>query len=72
MLAFNIMARFKQRCLTNSRSRQQLSTIRFLCIAVGSYLVTKGRNKVIIPIRHRRPPGLLALFSHGFSDVIAP
>ena len=63
MLAFNIMARFKQRCLTNSRSRQQLSTIRFLCIAVGSsYLVTKGRNKVIIPIRNRRPPGLLAFF----------
>lgn len=47
MLAFNIMALFKQKCLTHSRSRQQLATIRFQCIAVGSYLVKKGRNKVL-------------------------
>ncbi len=47
MLAYNIMALFKQKCLTGSRSRQQLSAIRFQCIAVGSYLVKKGRNKVM-------------------------
>lgn len=47
MLAYNIMALFKQKCLTDSRSRQQLSTIRFQCIAVGSYLVKSGRNKVL-------------------------
>lgn len=47
MLAFNIMALFKQKCLVNSRSRQQLSAVRFQCIAVGAYLVKKGRNKVM-------------------------
>lgn len=47
MLAFNIMALFKQKCLVDSGARQQLSAIRFQCIAVGAYLVKKGRNKVM-------------------------
>lgn len=47
MLAYNIMALFKQKCLVDTRARQQLSTIRFQCIAVGAYLVKRGRNKVM-------------------------
>ena len=47
LLAYNIMALFKQKVMTNSRVQHQLSTIRFQCIAVGSYLVKNGRSKVM-------------------------
>lgn len=47
LLAYNLMALFKQKVMTNSRVQHQLSTVRFQCIAVGSYLVKNGRNKVM-------------------------
>lgn len=47
LLTYNIMALFKQKVMTNSRVQHQLSTIRFQCIAIGSYLVKNGRNKVM-------------------------
>lgn len=47
LLAYNIMALFKQKVMTNSRTQHQLSTIRFQCIAVGSYLVKNGRSRVM-------------------------
>jgi hypothetical protein len=46
MLAYNVMSLFKQQVM-QSRVRHQLSTIRFQCIAIGSYLTRNGRNKVL-------------------------
>lgn len=43
MLAYNIMALFKQKVLNCPKGRY-LSTIRFQCIAIGSYLVKSGRK----------------------------
>lgn len=47
LLAYNLMALFKQKVMTTSKVPHQLSTIRFQCIAVGSYLVKNGRSKVM-------------------------
>jgi Transposase DDE domain group 1 len=47
LMAYNIMALFKQKVMTNSKVPHQLATIRFQCIAIGSYLVKTGRNKVM-------------------------
>lgn len=47
LMAFNIMALFKQKVMTTSPVRHQLSTIRFQCIAIGSYLVKRGRSTVL-------------------------
>lgn len=47
LMAYNIMALFKQKVMTNSRVQHHLSTIRFQCIAIGSYLVKNGRKKVM-------------------------
>jgi len=44
MIAYNLMAMFKQKVMT-SKIKHRLSTIRFQCIAIGSYLVKDGRNK---------------------------
>jgi hypothetical protein len=44
MVAYNVMALFRQQVMT-SRKAHQLSTIRFQCIAIGSYLIKSGRNK---------------------------
>lgn len=46
MLAYNIMVIFKQSVLTSPR-RHRLSTIKFQCIALGSYVVKNGRSKVL-------------------------
>lgn len=43
MLAYNIMALFKQRVLNAPKGRY-LSTVKFQCIAIGSYLVRSGRK----------------------------
>lgn len=42
MLAYNIMGLLKQYVLKN---QNRLSTLRFQCIAIGSYLVKSGRKK---------------------------
>lgn len=47
LMAYNLMALFKQKVMTNSRTMHQLSTVRFQCIAVGSYLVKNGRAKIM-------------------------
>jgi len=44
MVAYNIMALFRQQVMVSPKAHQ-LSTIRFQCIAIGSYLVKSGRNK---------------------------
>jgi hypothetical protein len=44
MVAYNVMAVFKQ-AVMQSKKGKMLSTIRFQCIAIGSYLVKKGSKK---------------------------
>jgi len=46
MVAFNIMALFKQAIMTSPK-HHRLSTIRFQCIAIGSYLARSGRKTVM-------------------------
>lgn len=43
MLAYNIMSLFRQKVLTGPKA-SMLSTIKFQCIAIGSYLVKDGRK----------------------------
>jgi hypothetical protein len=47
MMAYNVMSLFKQKVLTSPVSHH-LSTVRFQCIAIGSYLVKNGRKKVMM------------------------
>lgn len=47
MIAFNLMQIFKQSVMTSKRIHQ-LKTVRFQCIAIGSYLVTRGRIKTLM------------------------
>lgn len=44
MVAYNIMALFRQKVMTSSNAKR-LQTIKFQCIAIGSYLVNSGRKK---------------------------
>lgn len=46
MIAFNIMALFKQAVMTSTK-HPRLSTVRFQCIAIGSYLITRGRKTIM-------------------------
>jgi len=46
MVAFNIMALFKQAIMTSPK-HHRLSTVRFQCIAIGSYLARSGRKTVM-------------------------
>jgi hypothetical protein len=46
LLAYNIMALFKQKVMT-SQGAHQLATIRFQCIAIGSYMVQSGRKRIL-------------------------
>lgn len=47
LIAFNLMAIFKQ-ALLDKKGYKYLSTIRFQCIAIGSYLVKSGRKKEML------------------------
>lgn len=46
LLAYNIMTIFKQ-AIMQPRVNHRLSTVKFQCIAIGSYLVTSGRKKIL-------------------------
>jgi hypothetical protein len=46
MIAYNVMAIFKQWVMLTQKGKM-LSSIRFQCIAIGSYLVKNGRKKVL-------------------------
>ena len=46
LLAYNLMTIFKQAML-QPRINHRLSTIKLQCIAIGSYLVTSGRKRVL-------------------------
>lgn len=65
MLAYNIMAAFKQWVMRSPKGKM-LSTIRFQCIAIGSYLITRGRGKrlQLSAVGHRRH-----FLEHFFSNL---
>jgi len=46
MAAYNIMSLFKQKAMQVS-GRNQLSNVKFQYTAIGSYLVTSGRKKLL-------------------------
>jgi hypothetical protein len=46
LIAYNVMAIFKQAML-QPRVNHRLSTVKFQCIAIGSYLVQSGRKKIL-------------------------
>ena len=46
LLAYNIMVIFKQ-AMMQPRINHRLSTIKFQCIAIGSYLIRSGRKKIL-------------------------
>jgi hypothetical protein len=46
MMAYNLMAIFKQLVMRTAKGRM-LSTIRFQCIAIGSYLIKRGSQNVM-------------------------
>jgi hypothetical protein len=70
MVAYNIMALFKQRVLNSPKGRY-LSTVRFQCIAIGSYMVRSGRrSKMKLAAEGKRRHFLEHLFKNV--DSIKP
>jgi hypothetical protein len=64
MVAHNIMALFRLHVL-NNKKLPQLSTIRFQCIAIGSYLVKSGRKMTLkLSAKDKRRQFLERLFSN--------
>jgi hypothetical protein len=46
LLAYNLLTIFKQ-AMMQPRLNHRLNTVKFQCLAIGSYLVTSGRKKVL-------------------------
>jgi hypothetical protein len=70
MVAFNIMTIFKQAIML-SRKNHRLSTIKFQCIAIGSYLISSGRKiKMKLSAEGKRRHFLQHLFEN--LEVIRP
>lgn len=70
MVAYNIMAIFKQAIMSSERNHR-LSTVRFQCIAIGSYLVRSGRQlKMKLSAEGRRKHFLEHFFEN--LEVIRP
>lgn len=70
MVAFNLMSIFKQAIMT-SEIHHRLSTIKFQCIAIGSYLVKNGRKlKMKLSAEGKRRHFLEHLFDN--LEVIRP
>jgi hypothetical protein len=58
------MALFKQKVMQTQKGKS-LSTLRFQCIAIGSYLVKKGRGKIMkLPAEGERRHFLEHFFSN--------
>lgn len=70
MVAFNLMSIFKQAIMT-SKIHHRLSTIKFQCIAIGSYLVKSGRKlKMKLSAEGKRRHFLEHLFEN--LEIIRP
>jgi hypothetical protein len=71
MIAYNLMALFKLQVLNNKHS-SFLSTVRFQCIAIGSYLTKSGRKTtLILSAKQKRKQFLEGLFSK-LNDLAPP
>lgn len=56
MIAYNVMSLYRQ-FSGQTHVHQRLSTLRFHCFAVGSWIVTKGRQRVLkmsVPLKRRQ------------------
>ena len=70
MVAHNLMSLFRLQIL-NHKHQPVLSTIKFQCIAIGSYLVKSGRKTVLkLSAKDRRQQFLEGLFQK--LDVLSP
>jgi hypothetical protein len=65
MIAYNLVSLFRQTVL-NDEIQAKLSTIRFKCFAIGSWITKGGRKKVLkLSVVPRRRPWLDGLFSRA-------
>ena len=71
MMAYNLMAIFKQLVMRTAKGRM-LSTIRFQCIAIGSYLVKRGSQKVMKLSAEGRRRHFLAHFFENLETLHPP
>jgi hypothetical protein len=71
MMAYNLMAIFKQLVMRTEKGRM-LSTIRFQCIAIGSYLVKRGSQKVMKLSAEGRRRHFLAHFFENLETLHPP
>ncbi len=63
LIAYNLMSLFRQGIL-KEKVQQTLSTLRFKCFALGSWIVKKGRNKVLkLSVNNKRRAWFDGLFS---------
>lgn len=63
MIAYNLMSLFRQ-VILKEKAQQTLSTLRFKCFALGSWIVKNGRNKVLkLSVNAKRRPWFDGLFS---------
>lgn len=71
MLAYNVMALFKQWVMKSPKGKM-LSTIKFQCIAIGSYTITKGRNKILKLSAEGKRRHFLELFFSNLETLKPP
>jgi len=70
MIAYNIMVLLREN-LRLSKNKTRLSTMRFQCIALGSFVVTNGRNRILkLAARGKRRHFLEKIFEKV--DLIPP
>jgi hypothetical protein len=69
MVAHNLMSLFCQRVL-RTKAATALSIVRFQCIAIGSYIVTKGRSMIRkLSVKEKKRDFIESLFEN--LDTIA-
>lgn len=62
MVAYNLMSMFRQKVITQ-KSSPTLTTMKFQCIAIGSYIVTKGRSMILkLAVKNKRRDYIDKLF----------
>lgn len=71
MITYNIMALFKQKAMLTVKGKY-LSTIRFQCIAIGSYMVSSGRKRTMKLSAEGKRRHFLEQFFSNVENLEAP
>ena len=71
MITYNIMALFKQKVMLTVKGKY-LSTIRFQCIAIGSYMVSSGRKRTMKLSAEGKRRHFLEQFFSNVEDLKPP